>query len=104
MRHTEQLSGGQQQRVAARNLAWPKRMLFDEVTSALDPRLAGEVLGVMEHLAADGLTMILARMKRASHARSEKVIYMRDGNVCMRWVRRPSTPELAAFISEAAEH
>lgn len=72
MRHTEQLSGGQQQRVAARNLAWPKRMLFDEVTSALDPRLAGEVLGVMEHLAADGLTMILARMKRASHARSPK--------------------------------
>lgn len=65
MRHTEQLSGGQQQRVAARNLAWPKRMLFDEVTSALDPQLAAEVLGVVEHLAADGPTMILVTHERA---------------------------------------
>jgi ABC-type polar amino acid transport system ATPase subunit len=56
-----QLSGGQQQRVAiARALAMrPKLMLFDEVTSALDPELVGEVLEVMRQLAADGMTMMV---------------------------------------------
>jgi polar amino acid transport system ATP-binding protein len=56
-----QLSGGQQQRVAiARALAMePKLMLFDEPTSALDPELVGEVLGAMQQLARDGMTMIV---------------------------------------------
>ena len=55
------LSGGQQQRVAiARALAMkPRLMLFDEVTSALDPELVGEVLQVMKDLAADGMTMMV---------------------------------------------
>ncbi len=56
-----QLSGGQQQRVAiARALAMrPKLMLFDEVTSALDPELVGEVLEVMKRLAEEGMTMAI---------------------------------------------
>jgi ABC-type polar amino acid transport system ATPase subunit len=56
-----QLSGGQQQRVAiARALAMrPKLMLFDEVTSALDPELVKEVLDVMQRLAAEGMTMVV---------------------------------------------
>ena len=57
----QQLSGGQQQRVAiARSLAMnPQLMLFDEVTSALDPELTGEVLRVLEGVAREGMTMIL---------------------------------------------
>jgi polar amino acid transport system ATP-binding protein len=59
--YPSQLSGGQQQRVAiARALAMrPKLMLFDEVTSALDPELVKEVLDVMQRLASEGMTMMI---------------------------------------------
>jgi polar amino acid transport system ATP-binding protein len=60
--HPDELSGGQQQRVAiARALvAKPRLMLFDEVTSALDPELVGEVLALVRELREDGMTMLLA--------------------------------------------
>jgi polar amino acid transport system ATP-binding protein len=103
--YPEQLSGGQQQRVAiARSLAMqPKVMLFDEVTSALDPQLTGEVLRVMEDLARGGMTMILVTHEM-SFARkvATNVIYMRQGRV---WetlpghrLTDPQTPELRDFI------
>jgi len=103
--YPEQLSGGQQQRVAiARSLAMqPKVMLFDEVTSALDPELTSEVLKVMEELAADGMTMILVthEMEFARDV-ATKVIYMRDGRVHESGpptiLDNPSTPELRRFV------
>jgi polar amino acid transport system ATP-binding protein len=78
-----QLSGGQQQRVAiARALAMePKVILFDEVTSALDPELVGEVLAVMEDLAAShGVTMVVVthEMLFAREA-ADRVVFMDDG-------------------------
>jgi polar amino acid transport system ATP-binding protein len=78
-----QLSGGQQQRVAiARALAMePKIMLFDEVTSALDPELVGEVLAAMRQLARDGMTMVVVTHEM-SFARdvADRVVFM-DGGV-----------------------
>src|SRR5207247_2612425 len=77
------LSGGQQQRVAiARSLAMqPKVMLFDEVTSALDPELVGEVLRVIRQLAQEGMTMIIVTHE-IPFARDvgDRVIFM-DGGV-----------------------
>ena len=77
-----QLSGGQQQRVAiARALAMqPKVMLFDEVTSALDPELVGEVLKVMRQLAKDGMTMIcVTHEMRFAREVADRVIFMDEG-------------------------
>jgi len=77
-----QLSGGQQQRVAiARALAMqPKVMLFDEVTSALDPGMTGEVLGVMQELAADGMTMVVVTHEMGfAREAGDKVVFMHDG-------------------------
>ena len=77
-----QLSGGQKQRVAiARALAMePKVMLFDEVTSALDPELIGEVNKVMKQLAEEHMTMIIVthEMRFAAEV-ADRVIFMADG-------------------------
>lgn len=77
-----QLSGGQQQRVAiARALAMdPRLMLFDEPTSALDPELIGEVLGVMERLATEGMTMVVVthEMGFARHV-GDRLIFVSGG-------------------------
>jgi len=82
--HPHQLSGGQQQRVAiARALMMtPHVMLFDEVTSALDPELVGEVLVVMRDLARDGMTMIVVthEMQFAREV-GDRVVFMDDGRI-----------------------
>ena len=76
------LSGGQQQRVAiARALAMePKLMLFDEVTSALDPELVGDVLRVMEDLALGGMTMMVVTHEMGFAEKvGDRVVFMADG-------------------------
>lgn len=79
-----QLSGGQQQRVAiARALAMkPSVMLFDEVTSALDPELVGEVLRVMEDLAAEGMTMLVVTHEMGFAERvADRLVFMAEGRI-----------------------
>ena len=82
--HPHQLSGGQQQRVAiARALMMePHVMLFDEVTSALDPELVGEVLLVMRELAREGMTMIVVthEMQFAREV-GDRLIFMDEGRI-----------------------
>jgi ABC-type polar amino acid transport system ATPase subunit len=82
--YPHQLSGGQQQRVAiARALMMnPHVMLFDEVTSALDPELVGEVLLVMRDLARDGMTMLVVthEMQFAREV-GDRVIFMDEGRI-----------------------
>jgi polar amino acid transport system ATP-binding protein len=105
--YPEQLSGGQQQRVAiARSLAMaPELMLFDEVTSALDPELTAEVLKVMEDLAMNGMTMALVTHEMAfARKLADILVFMHQGRI---WeigapeqlFERPQTAELARFVS-----
>ena len=102
----ERLSGGQQQRVAiARCLAMaPQLMLFDEVTSALDPELVGEVLRVMEQMARQGMTMILVTHEMGfARNVATKIVFMHEGRVWEegppdRIFGAPQTPELKSFI------
>ena len=82
--YPEQLSGGQQQRVAiVRALAMrPSVMLFDEVTSALDPRLVGEVLDVMRELAHEGRTMIVVTHEMGfAREIADRIAFMEQGVV-----------------------
>jgi polar amino acid transport system ATP-binding protein len=110
--YPEQLSGGQQQRVAiARSLAMePQMMLFDEVTSALDPFLTGEVLAAMEDLAAGGMTMLIVthEMEFARKV-ADTIVFMHNGRICEKGpggiLDSPETPELRKFIGKkAASH
>jgi ABC-type polar amino acid transport system ATPase subunit len=82
--HPHQLSGGQQQRVAiARALMMmPNVLLFDEVTSALDPELVGEVLVVMRDLARDGMTMVVVthEMQFARDV-GDRLVFMDEGRI-----------------------
>jgi polar amino acid transport system ATP-binding protein len=103
----EQLSGGQQQRVAiARALAMePAVLLCDEITSALDPELVGEVLRVVETLATEGMTLLMVTHEMSFARRvSNRVIFMHQGRVHemgspAELFASPKTPELIQFLS-----
>jgi polar amino acid transport system ATP-binding protein len=105
--YPDMLSGGQQQRVAiARSLAMqPRVMLFDEVTSALDPELTQEVLTVMETLARKGMTMVLVTHEMAFAKRVANItVFMHQGKIWEAGPSRelfanPKTPEMRQFLS-----
>jgi polar amino acid transport system ATP-binding protein len=104
-----QLSGGQQQRVAiARAIAMnPKLMLFDEVTSALDPELVNEVLQVIKGLASDGMSMLLVTHEmRFAYETSARVVFMNQGRIGEQgdpreMFHRPQTERLAEFLKNS---
>jgi ABC-type polar amino acid transport system ATPase subunit len=102
------LSGGQQQRVAiARALAMrPRLMLFDEVTSALDPELVGEVLQVMQDLAAEGMTMVVVTHEMGfAREVGTRLVFMDHGVILEEGEPReifanPRTERLQEFFGE----
>ena len=102
-----QLSGGQKQRVAiARTLAMdPEVSLFDEPTSALDPALVGEVLGVMQDLAQDGMTMLVVTHEMGfARAVADRVVFMDGGVICEQGepeqvLAAPQSERLKAFLA-----
>ncbi len=106
-RYPRELSGGQQQRVAiARAMAMaPEIMLFDEVTSALDPELVGEVLDVMKQLATDGTTMIVVTHEMAfARDVADRVVVMDAGQVVEQGLAeevllQPKNARTVAFLS-----
>ncbi len=106
-----ELSGGQQQRVAiARALAMdPEVMLFDEVTSALDPELVGEVLAVMRDLANDGMTMLVVthEMNFANEV-ADRIAFMDEGVIVEqgapgRFFTQPQTDRAREFLRRLLE-
>ena len=107
-----QLSGGQQQRVAiARAIAMsPRLMLFDEVTSALDPELVNEVLLVIQDLAREGMTMLLVTHEmRFAFEVSSRVIFMNQGRIAeegdpKEMFLRPKSERLAEFLKNSSFH
>ena len=105
--YPDQLSGGQQQRVAiARSLAMqPTLMLFDEITSALDPELTGEVIKVLEDMARSGMTMLLVTHEMGFARRfGSRVVFMHAGRIheegpAADTLALPKTPELETFLA-----
>jgi polar amino acid transport system ATP-binding protein len=103
----DQLSGGQQQRVAiARALAMaPSVLLCDEITSALDPELVGEVLKVVESLADEGMTlMMVTHEMNFARKVSDRVVFMHAGRIHemgppQELFSAPKTPELQQFLA-----
>ena len=109
--YPDQLSGGQQQRVAiVRALAMrPDVMLFDEITSALDPQLVGEVLDVLLALKAEGMTMLLATHEMGfAREAADKVCFLKDGKVIeegppAQLFDAPQHPETQRFLARAVK-
>ena len=105
--YPSQLSGGQQQRVAiARALAMrPKLMLFDEVTSALDPELVKEVLDTMRSLADEGMTMVVVSHEMGfAREVGTRLLFIDDGKILEDGKPReifenPTDPRCASFLS-----
>jgi polar amino acid transport system ATP-binding protein len=82
--YPDRLSGGQQQRVAIVRalMTKPRALLLDEVTSALDPELVGEVLGIIRELKEEGMTMLIATHEMAfARAIADHVCYLEDGRI-----------------------
>jgi len=106
------LSGGQQQRVAiARALAMrPRLMLFDEITSALDPELVGEVLQVMKDLAAEGMTMVVVTHEMGfARGAANRVVFMDSGAIVesaepTEFFGNPKTDRAKDFLSKILKH
>ena len=106
------LSGGQKQRIAiARSLAMdPAIMLFDEVTSALDPEMVGEVLNVMKDLAKTGMTMVVVTHEMAFAKQvADRVVFMADGeiaeeNSAKELFDNPQNPRTKEFLSKVLEY
>jgi polar amino acid transport system ATP-binding protein len=110
--YPRQLSGGQKQRVAiARALAMkPELLLLDEVTSALDPELVDEVLGVVRRLASTGMTMVLVTHEIAFARDVATTVAFMDGGVIQNIgtpseiLDAPSAPRLTSFLSRFRSH
>ena len=109
--HPDRLSGGQQQRVAiARALATrPRALLLDEVTSALDPELVGEVLAAIRELKAEGMTMLIATHEMTfAREVADEVCLLHDGMIVERGeperiFTAPEQPETQRFLRRLLE-
>ncbi len=111
-RYPAQLSGGQQQRVAiARALCTrPQVVLFDEPTASLDPEMVGEVLQVMESLAAEGMTMMIVTHEMGFARRiADRVVFMDQGQVIeiarpADFFEHPQSARLRTFLGQVLAH
>ena len=111
-KYPAQLSGGQQQRVAiARSLCMkPKIMLFDEVTSALDPEMVKEVLDVMVDLAQEGMTMLVVTHEMGfARTVADRVIFMDEGQIIEEntpdaFFDNPASERAQNFIGQVLHH
>lgn len=109
--YPDRLSGGQQQRVAiARALAMgPRLLLLDEITSALDPELVGEVLEIVRQLANDGMTLLIATHEMAfARDVAHRVCFLESGQIyeegpAEMMLTRPSGERTRAFLARVIE-